>query len=139
MSPPVQIEMECFDGQLMTAGTLCRPPTQCGGADGKLFGFGHYFLKCGRTRELNWFIFSSEFNGSPCLARGLHATELLNPVAMVPPTNDANAVPVRELHDLRLAIEKLASATAQVQVLYARHGAARPAGNMDSGPARVVD
>jgi hypothetical protein len=31
--------------------------------------------------------------------------------AQAPPSNDVNAALIRELHDLRLAIEKLASAT----------------------------
>jgi hypothetical protein len=37
-----------------------------------------------------------------------------------PPANDVNAALIRELHDLRLAIEKLASSTSRVQVLSAR-------------------
>jgi hypothetical protein len=40
--------------------------------------------------------------------------------AQAPPANDVNAALIRELHDLRLAIEKLASAGARVQVLSAR-------------------
>ena len=40
--------------------------------------------------------------------------------AQAPPSNDVNAALIRELHDLRLAIEKLASATSRVQVLTAR-------------------
>ena len=42
--------------------------------------------------------------------------------AQAPPSNDVNAALIRELHDLRLAIEKLASATSRVQVLTARAG-----------------
>jgi chromosome segregation ATPase len=41
--------------------------------------------------------------------------------AQAPPAaNDVNAALIRELHDLRLAIEKLASASSRVQVLSAR-------------------
>ena len=40
--------------------------------------------------------------------------------AQAPPTNDVNAALIRELHDLRIAIEKLAGATSRVQVLTAR-------------------
>src|SRR6516164_7192250 len=41
--------------------------------------------------------------------------------AQAPPaSNDVNAALIRELHDLRLAIEKLASASSRVQVLSAR-------------------
>jgi chromosome segregation ATPase len=36
------------------------------------------------------------------------------------PANDVNAALIRELHDLRVAIEKLASASSRVQVLSAR-------------------
>jgi hypothetical protein len=42
------------------------------------------------------------------------------PAAQAPPANDVNAALIRELHDLRLAIEKLASATSRVQILSAR-------------------
>jgi len=42
--------------------------------------------------------------------------------AQAPPSNDVNAALIRELHDLRLAIEKLANATSPVQVLSARAG-----------------
>ena len=43
--------------------------------------------------------------------------------AQAPPAaNDVNAALIRELHDLRLAIEKLASASSRVQVLSARAG-----------------
>ena len=42
--------------------------------------------------------------------------------AQAPPSNDVNAALIRELHDLRLAIEKLANATSRVQVLSARAG-----------------
>ena len=38
------------------------------------------------------------------------------------PATDVNAALIRELHDLRLAIEKLAGATSRVQVLSARAG-----------------
>jgi chromosome segregation ATPase len=37
--------------------------------------------------------------------------------AQAPPSNDVNAALVRELHDLRMAIEKLASANTRIQVL----------------------
>ena len=40
--------------------------------------------------------------------------------AQAPPANDVNAALIRELHDLRLAIERLASASSRVQVLSAR-------------------
>ena len=40
--------------------------------------------------------------------------------AQAPSTNDVNAALIRELHDLRIAIEKLAGATSRVQVLTAR-------------------
>jgi chromosome segregation ATPase len=40
--------------------------------------------------------------------------------AQAPPNTDVNAALIRELHDLRLAIEKLASATSRVQLLSAR-------------------
>src|SRR4051794_19230103 len=41
--------------------------------------------------------------------------------AQAPPTaNDVNTALIRELHDLRLAIEKLASASSRVQLLSAR-------------------
>jgi len=40
--------------------------------------------------------------------------------AQAPPSNDVNAALIRELHDLRLAIEKLANAGSRVQVLSAR-------------------
>jgi chromosome segregation ATPase len=40
--------------------------------------------------------------------------------AQTPPTNDVNVALIRELHDLRIAIEKLAGATSRVQVLTAR-------------------
>jgi len=40
--------------------------------------------------------------------------------AQAPPTNDVNIALIRELHDLRLAIEKLASASSRVQVLSMR-------------------
>src|SRR5262245_16803266 len=40
--------------------------------------------------------------------------------AQAPPTNDVNVALIRELHDLRIAIEKLAGATSRVQVLTAR-------------------
>jgi len=41
--------------------------------------------------------------------------------AQAPPAaNDVNGALIRELHDLRLAIEKLASASSRVQVLSAR-------------------
>src|SRR5215831_20956923 len=41
--------------------------------------------------------------------------------AQAPPAaNDVNTALIRELHDLRLAIEKLASASSRVQVLSAR-------------------
>ena len=42
--------------------------------------------------------------------------------AQAPPAGDVNAALIRELHDLRLAIEKLAGATSRVQVLSARAG-----------------
>jgi hypothetical protein len=43
--------------------------------------------------------------------------------AQAPPAvNDVNAALIRELHDLRLAIEKLASASSRVQVLSLRAG-----------------
>jgi chromosome segregation ATPase len=42
--------------------------------------------------------------------------------AQAPSSNDVNVALIRELHDLRLAIEKLASATSRVQVLSARAG-----------------
>ena len=40
--------------------------------------------------------------------------------AQAPPATDVNAALIRELHDLRLAIEKLASTSSRVQVLSAR-------------------
>jgi chromosome segregation ATPase len=40
--------------------------------------------------------------------------------AQAPPTNDVNAALIRELHDLRLAIEKLAGAGSRIQMLTAR-------------------
>lgn len=40
--------------------------------------------------------------------------------AQAPPANDVNAALIRELHDLRIAIEKLASSSSRVQLLSAR-------------------
>ncbi len=40
--------------------------------------------------------------------------------AQAPPANDVNGALVRELHDLRIAIEKLASSGSRIQVLTAR-------------------
>jgi peptidoglycan hydrolase CwlO-like protein len=40
--------------------------------------------------------------------------------AQAPANNDVNAALIRELHDLRIAIEKLASASSRVQMLSAR-------------------
>jgi chromosome segregation ATPase len=40
--------------------------------------------------------------------------------AQAPPANDVNAALIRELHDLRIAIEKLASSSSRVQLLAAR-------------------
>jgi hypothetical protein len=40
--------------------------------------------------------------------------------AQAPPANDVNTALIRELHDLRIAIEKLASASSRVQVISAR-------------------
>ena len=40
--------------------------------------------------------------------------------AQAPPANDVNAALIRELHDLRIAIEKLASAGSRIQILSAR-------------------
>ncbi len=42
--------------------------------------------------------------------------------AQAPPANDMNAALIRELHDLRIAIEKLASSSSRVQLLSARVG-----------------
>jgi chromosome segregation ATPase len=42
--------------------------------------------------------------------------------AQAPPANDVNAALIRELHDLRIAIEKLASSSSRVQLLSARAG-----------------
>ena len=47
-------------------------------------------------------------------------TEVRTSAQVQPAANDVNAALIRELHDLRLAIEKLASASSQVQVLSAR-------------------
>jgi hypothetical protein len=42
--------------------------------------------------------------------------------AQAPPANDVNAALIRELHDLRIAIEKLASSSSRVQLLSTRVG-----------------